>query len=144
MRRTATLALLTILLAASALVAQQTRSNDHTEEKKAALQSATAWLKLVDDEKYDASWQSASKEFQSSVSQEKWSQMAQTARSPLGALNSRQPRDSTYTTSVPGAPDGQYVILRFATSFANKKSATETVAMVLQNGQWQVSGYFIK
>ncbi|HET9101043.1 MAG TPA: DUF4019 domain-containing protein [Acidobacteriaceae bacterium] len=144
MRRTATLALLTILLAASALVAQQTQLKDHTEAKKTALQSATAWLKLVDNENYDASWRSTSKEFQGSVSQKKWSQMAQAVRSPLGALNSRQLRDSTYTTSVPGAPDGQYVILHFATSFANKKSATETVAMMLQNGQWRVSGYFIK
>ena len=144
MRRTATFTLLTILLATSALVAQQTQFHDRTEAKKTALLSATAWLKPVDDKKYDASWQSTSNEFQGSVSQEKWSQMAETVRTPLGALNSRQLRDSTYTTSVPGAPDGQYVILRFATSFTNKKSAIETVAMVLQNGQWRASGYFIK
>lgn len=144
MKRNASLALLAILLAASTVIAQRTQSDGHAEAKKAALQSATTWLKLVDEGKYDASWLSTSKEFQAAVSQERWSQMARTVRSPLGALNSRRLQDSTYTTSVPGGPDGQYVILHFDASFANKKSAIETLAMVLQDGQWRISSYFIR
>ncbi len=144
MPRNATLALLAILLAVSVLAAQQTPSSGHVEAKKAALQAANAWLKLVDGGKYDASWQGTAKTFQASISQEKWSQISQVVRSPLGAVDSRQLQDSTYTTSVPGGPDGQYVILNFDTSFVHKKSAVETVAMALQDGQWRVSGYFIK
>jgi hypothetical protein len=35
--------------------------------------------------------------------------------------------------------------MEYDTSFANKKSATETVTPMLDNdGQWRVSGYFIK
>jgi hypothetical protein len=42
-------------------------------------------------------------------------------------------------------PDGQYVVIRYDSSFANKKSAIETVTPMLdQGGQWRVSGYFIK
>jgi hypothetical protein len=58
---------------------------------------------------------------------------------------SRVVASKQYTTSVPGAPDGQYVIIQFTTSFKNKASATETVTPMLdKDGSWRVSGYFIK
>jgi hypothetical protein len=54
-------------------------------------------------------------------------------------------RDVLRTTSLPGAPDGDYVVIRFATSFEKKKSAIETVTpMRERNGTWRVSGYYIK
>jgi len=37
------------------------------------------------------------------------------------------------------------VVIRYDASFANKKSAIETVTPMLdKDGQWRVSGYFIK
>jgi len=46
---------------------------------------------------------------------------------------------------VPGAPDGEYVVLRFETSFENKAKAIETVTpMREKDGTWRVSGYYIK
>jgi hypothetical protein len=144
MHRIATFAFLAVLFSAAALASQPIQSNDHSGAKKEALQSVNAWLKLVDDGKNDASWRGTSTEFQTAVSQEKWTQMSKSVRAPLGAVNSRQLQDSSYNTSLPGAPDGQYVVLRFGTSFANKNSAIETVVMSLQNGQWLIAGYFIK
>lgn len=48
-------------------------------------------------------------------------------------------------TQLPGAPDGEYAVIQFETSFANKKSAIETVTpMKDPDGKWRVSGYFIK
>jgi hypothetical protein len=50
-----------------------------------------------------------------------------------------------YATSLPGAPDGKYVVIRYASSFQNKKSAMETVTPMLdKDGKWHVSGYYIK
>jgi hypothetical protein len=47
--------------------------------------------------------------------------------------------------AVPGAPDGEYVVIRFKTKFKNKKSAIETATPMLENGgEWSVSGYYIK
>jgi hypothetical protein len=47
--------------------------------------------------------------------------------------------------SLPGAPDGQYVVVQFDTVFADKPSAVETVTFMLENdGQWRAAGYFIK
>ena len=48
-------------------------------------------------------------------------------------------------TSLPGAPDGKYVIIQFDTSFEHKKSTVETVTPMQEaDGSWKVSGYFIK
>jgi len=48
-------------------------------------------------------------------------------------------------TEMPGAPDGQYVVMQFDTSFTNKKTAVETVTVgPKQDGQWKASGYYIK
>ena len=42
-------------------------------------------------------------------------------------------------------PKGEYVILQFESSFENKKFAVETVTpMIEKNGEWKVSGYYIK
>jgi hypothetical protein len=50
-----------------------------------------------------------------------------------------------YKTSLPGAPDGDYVVIQFVTSFGNKKSAIETVTPMLEkDGSWRVSGYYIR
>jgi hypothetical protein len=46
---------------------------------------------------------------------------------------------------LPGAPDGQYVIIQFETSFENKQNAVETVTPMLDtDSQWRISGYYIK
>ena len=47
--------------------------------------------------------------------------------------------------SVVIAPDGEYVVIQFATSFENKKTALEKVTpMMDKDGKWRVSGYSIK
>ena len=66
-------------------------------------------------------------------------------RKPLGQNLSREVNFKKYTTSLPGAPDGEYVVIQFTTSFSHKKSAVETVTPMLDtDGKWRVSGYYIK
>ncbi len=111
----------------------------------AAVDSATRWLGLVDAGNYAASWDEAAPMFKSRVSKEQWVGMLQQARAPLGKVESRQKMSATYTTALPGVPDGQYVVIQFKSSFEHKKSAVETVTPMLdKDGQWRVSGYFIK
>jgi hypothetical protein len=46
---------------------------------------------------------------------------------------------------LPGAPDGEYVVIHFHTVFANKADAIETVTpMRGRDGRWRVSGYFVR
>jgi hypothetical protein len=115
------------------------------EKEKAAVAAAEQWLLLVDAGKYDQSWKEAAKYFKDAVSQDKWQQSLQAVRDPLGRLISRTVKRRVYTTSLPGAPDGEYVVIQFETSFQNKKAAVETVTpMMDKDGLWRVSGYFIK
>ena len=58
---------------------------------------------------------------------------------------SRKLKSKSYSTSLPGAPDGEYVVIQFEASFENKKSAIETITPMLdKDGKWRVSGYFMK
>jgi uncharacterized protein DUF4019 len=66
-------------------------------------------------------------------------------RKPLGKNLSRVVKSKKYSTSLPGAPDGEYVMIQFKASFESKKSAIETVTPMLgEDGLWRVSGYYIK
>jgi hypothetical protein len=116
-----------------------------SEKQEAAIAAAQQWLALIDAGDYAKSWQEAAAMFRNAVSENQWEQSLNAARQPMGGLISRKVKSATYTTSLPGAPDGEYVVILFATSFANKKSAIETVTpMYEKNGGWRVSGYYIK
>ena len=115
------------------------------EKETAAVSAAENWLATVDAGKYAASWKEAAEFFRNAVKPEQWEQSMQAARKPLGKLISRKVRTKIYKTSLPGAPDGEYVIIQFETSFENKKTAIETVTpMMDKDGKWRVSGYYIK
>ena len=116
-----------------------------SDREKAAIASAEKWLKIVDKGKYGESWEESSEYFKQAVTQDQWEQAVQAVREPLGKLISRKVKSATYTTSLPGAPDGQYVVIQFITSFENKKSGIETVTPRMdKDGMWRVSGYYIK
>lgn len=113
--------------------------------EKAAVASAESWLSLVDGGKYEESWNEAAQYFKNAVSKDQWGQAIRAARKPLGKTLSRKLMSKSYETSLPGAPDGEYVVIQFKASFENKKSAIETITpMMDKDGKWRVSGYFIK
>ncbi len=115
------------------------------EKEKVAVAAAEKWVALVDGGKYAESWKDAAEYFRNAVKQEQWEQAAQAVRQPLGKLISRKVKSTTYKTALPGAPDGEYVVVEFETVFENKKTAVETVIpMMDKDGKWRVSGYFIK
>jgi hypothetical protein len=115
------------------------------EKEMAALSAAQTWLALVDEGSYGESWETAALYFQNAISKEQWEQMLIAVREPLGGLVSRGAMNRAYTRSLPGAPDGEYVVFQFNASFKNKKTAVETVTPMLgSDGKWRVSGYYIK
>ena len=124
---------------------KQDIAQDNNELKAAAVQAAESWLQLVDEGAYEQSWEQAAEYFKKYVSEDQWKTSVEAVRRPLGKVLSRKVMTSTYTTEAPGAPDGQYVIIQFDTSFENKASAVETVTpMMDSDGQWRVSGYYIR
>ena len=117
---------------------------DEVAEKK-AVEAAGVWLKLVDVGEYSKSWASAARLFKVAVTEQQWEQSMAGVRRPLGKLLSRKLKSKQYATSLPGAPDGQFVVIQFEASFEKKKAAIETVTPMLDpDGRWRVSGYYIK
>lgn len=117
----------------------------HEEAERQALAAAESWLALVDAGKYEESWTAASEFLRSAVGKEEFVKSLRAARRPLGTLKSREVQSKEYRTSLPGAPDGQYVVIQFKTSLEKKKSAVETVTPMLEkDGKWRVSGYYIR
>lgn len=115
------------------------------EAVSAATHAAESWLQLMDRSDYARTWQEAAPVFKYSLSQDGWAKMAKPVREPLGQVKSRTLIQAKYTTSLPGAPDGDYVVLQDRTDFTNKTGAVETITPMLgTDGVWRVSGYFIK
>ena len=115
------------------------------EAEDLAVKAAEEWLALVDQGEYEASWEEAAALFKSVVTVEQWRQALNAARKPFGELESRELKNAEYSTSLPGAPDGEYVVIQFDTSFSKKESAVETITpMKDDDGVWRVSGYYIK
>jgi len=115
------------------------------EAEQDALNAAEEWLALVDAGDYDGSWDATAELSKKAVTKEIWAQSIKAVRSAMGSLISRNVKSARYTNSLPGAPDGEYVVIQFSTSFINKKSAIETVTpMKDPDGRWRVSGYYIK
>jgi hypothetical protein len=115
------------------------------EKEKAAVAAAEKWLEMIDNGQYIESWREAAVYFKNAIDQDKWEQTLQAVRKPLGNVVSRKVKSTTYETSLPGAPDGEYVVLQFETSFENKKTAVEMVTPMLEkDGTWRVAGYYIK
>jgi len=117
----------------------------HDEAEKQAVTTAESWLALTDDGKYADSWDAAANYLRTAVSKDDFAKSLNAARKPLGKLKSREVKSKEYRTSLPGAPDGEYVVIQFKTVFENKKTAVETVTPMLdKDGKWRVSGYCIK
>lgn len=112
---------------------------------EAGQKAAEDWLASVDGGDFGASWDQAASIFKGAITREKWQKTVANTRGQFGKLLSRKLKSAQYTTSLPGAPDGQYVVIQYDTTFENKKSAVETVTPMLdKDGQWHVSGYFIR
>ena len=110
-----------------------------------AEKSALAWLARVDAGNYEESWKEAASFLRGAVSQEDWEKAMAGTRKPLGKTLSRKVTSRTYAESLPGAPDGKYVVIQLDTSFENKKVAVETVTPMQEpDGTFRVSGYFIR
>jgi Protein of unknown function (DUF4019) len=107
--------------------------------------AAGAWLALTDSAKYGQSWDEAASLFKAAVPRADWERAVKGVRAPLGAMRSRKIRSATFSRTLPGAPDGEYVVIQFDTQFEHKAAAVETVTpMREKDGSWRVSGYFIK
>ncbi|MGB6604549.1 MAG: DUF4019 domain-containing protein [Steroidobacteraceae bacterium] len=112
--------------------------------KASAEAAARTWLAAADTGSGAETWALAARLFQDRISSEDWQKTLTGVRAPLGAVEKRTLTSATHAGSLPGAPDGDYEVVRFQTQFEHKASAVETVTTVKQpDGSWRVTGYFV-
>ena len=135
----APLAIAASMLLTSSAFAQESQQ---VNEAKAA---AASWLVLLDAGQYAQTWTGSASMFRAAVSQENWQQAATQVRTPLGAVTTRTLKSAQFTRTLPNVPAGEYVVIQYDTTFANRAGAVETITpMRDKDGSWKVSGYFVR
>lgn len=104
-----------------------------------AVRSAREWLELGDQHRWKDGWLATATSFRKLNTVERWSEVAEQVRIPLGAVVSRT---ALSQESVPAPPSGVEVI-KFRTSFANRANAIETVSLAREGTAWKVVGIYI-
>lgn len=133
-----------ILVFLISVVLTQASFADQLKES-AAISAAESFLNLIDSGRYSDSWDATSKLFKSRISNRKWAEQLEKIRPVFGRIIQREIKERKFAKSLPGAPDGKYVVIQFLTEFENKKNAVETVTPMLEgDGVWRVSGYYIR
>jgi hypothetical protein len=113
---------------------------DHDAER-----AAQEWLALADIVDTRGTWAAAASLFRNAVPHDEWARSLHAVRDPLGPVVARTLRSGHTAGELPGAPDGEYVVLEFDTQFARKRAAVETVTPMRDaDGAWRVSGYYIR
>ena len=101
---------------------------------------ARQWLTLIDDSNYTAGiaqmGPATRKDDIASLSR---------LREPMGAMSNRNLKDIKLEKTQPGLPAGQYAVVRYESTFANRASAIETVTLAMvKTGAWAVVAYRVE
>ena len=120
-------------------------SESNPEAERSAYEATKPWIALMDKGDYEKSWDEAAPWFRDTVgSRDMWIAKAHETRDPLGEMKFRELKTTTYATNPIGAPDGEYTIVVYSSSW-DAGNIFETVSMQRQaDGSWGVVGYHVK
>ena len=146
---------LSVLLVTPAFLGQQTgappptqqeqaKPDPHAADEVAAEKQALGFLQYLDQGRYADSYSYTSRLIRSNLSRSAFAQEIGKDRDQQGAKANRKLLNVSYTTTLKGAPAGRYVVIQYATDFANKKDQVETLTMSYENGYWRVAGWHVE
>jgi hypothetical protein len=113
-------------------------------KEEAAAKAAEEWLKLIDSADYGKAWDECATVFRDRVPRQQWIDGLPKRRAEFGTFKSRKFNGAGYSASLPGAPDGDYVTVRYSSDFEKNPSAEEVVTLTLQSGTWRPVGYLFR
>ena len=120
-------------------------SDPVTEAKQeAAARVAAEWLKLIDSANYGKAWEECAPLFREKVTRPQWLDGVPKNRAEYGQFRSRKLSGAAYRKSLPGAPDGDYVTVRFISDYEKNPAADEIVTLTYQGGAWRPLGYLLR
>jgi hypothetical protein len=116
----------------------------HAAEEQAAGRQALGFLVYLDQGRFADSYAYTGMLIRAQLDRDAYAAQIEKTRAGAGALLGRDPIDAGYTTTVAGAPAGQYVVLHYHSNFSGRGEAVETLTLAFAKGYWRVSGYYIK
>jgi hypothetical protein len=134
---------LAVLLLAIATPAPAQESEAEKDEAAAVLAVAN-WFAIVDAGDYGASWDAAAKALQGAVTRDDWAEAVASARAAFEPFGDRIQVASRHMTDPPNAPPGEYALMQYRTTVAGGLTVIETVVPMKEDGEWKVSGYFVR
>lgn len=108
-----------------------------------ARQAALASLQRIDAKAYDDAWEHASSIFRGAVTKEDWLTTVTNLREPQGLFQQRMQRSAVAKTDPASSPKGDYILITYDAQFS-EGIVIETLILYLDDGQWQMAGYFLK
>lgn len=115
-----------------------------TDREKVCVLEAEKWLALVDSGRFMDSWDASAPALKARINRQNWVQKLHAEREPKGACMTRRFTSAALRDYPPGSDKDERLIIRFNTSFQNKKYAVERVALSHdKDGEWRVVAYQI-
>ncbi|MCA3030051.1 MAG: serine hydrolase [Rhodocyclaceae bacterium] len=112
---------------------------------KQAVAAAESFLSLLDNGKYEESWDASAEAFRKAVSKEQWKAAAGQVRGSVGSLSSRKLMSGADAPKAGSNAQGEFVVVKFQSAFSKLPNAIETVSPMRDtDGKYRVSGYFVK
>jgi DNA-binding CsgD family transcriptional regulator len=106
------------------------------EPSAAAARAAEDFLKLVDESRWTESYAATGGQFRELNTEERWAEVSEQVRPPLGKLLTR---DLVANEYVPAPPEG-YRLIKFRSTYANGTAQTESLSLAWEEGAWKVVG----
>ena len=114
------------------------------QTEDAARKAAEKWLALVDQGQYKDAYKQSSRHGRAQASVEEWEPQIRAMRDAAGEMQQRNFTSAKAAKSMAGAPDGEYIVLEYATAFAKKANGVETLMMSREGGNWKAAAYSIR
>lgn len=109
--------------------------------KERAQAAAEAWLSLLDDGEFGASWDAATASLRRGIPRERWIAEGTTSRAEFDEVQSRELVESTFHDSTAQGPEGApVVVLQYRTEFSNG-IVREGLITTRPDTTWKVAGY---
>ena len=111
----------------------------------AAERVARAWLALADAGQVEQSWAVSSLLFRGTLTATSWSLEYSAVRGCLGAVRTRVLRGVRATRRMVGAPEAEYRVFRFRTTFEGQGGELDERVTTTReaDGRWRVAGYYV-
>lgn len=124
-------------------IPESTFGQSHERAVESAKEEARAWFQLLDADKYVATWETASPLFKSGISAEQWAARLKGVHGPLGSMKERTLVAARYTTTLPRAPKGEYVVAQYRAAYPGRE-VVETITLKKGPEGWKMAKFLVK